>query len=149
MAADSLGLGGCCADWPPKRTELGHCLEGTQRAARPLGTTFGKEIGAEMATEAYTTAMRDCGDFDDPCPDSAEARPQQGKCDEDNAKGCCSAGRGQSLVPHRAVDDALLERTVQLFEARSGRSLSKEDARQIVENVSGFFGILAEWRKVD
>lgn len=49
----------------------------------------------------------------------------------------------------RAVDDALLERTVRLFEARSSRSLSKEDARQIVENVSGFFRILAEWRKFD
>ncbi|ESX17944.1 MULTISPECIES: hypothetical protein [unclassified Mesorhizobium] len=49
----------------------------------------------------------------------------------------------------RAVDDAFLERTVQLFEARTGRSLSKEDARQIVENVSGFFRILAEWHKMD
>ncbi|KUM25903.1 hypothetical protein AU467_23925 [Mesorhizobium loti] len=49
----------------------------------------------------------------------------------------------------RAVDNALLDRTVQLFEARTGRSLSKEDARQIVENVSGFFRILAEWQKMD
>ncbi|MER9291299.1 hypothetical protein NKI71_13720 [Mesorhizobium sp. M0510] len=49
----------------------------------------------------------------------------------------------------RAVDDALLERTVQLFEARTGRSLSKEDARQIMENVSGFFRILAEWNKME
>lgn len=49
----------------------------------------------------------------------------------------------------RAVDDALLERTVRLFEARTGRSLSKEEARQIVENVSGFFRILAEWHKMD
>ncbi|MFD2058073.1 hypothetical protein ACFSQT_34840 [Mesorhizobium calcicola] len=49
----------------------------------------------------------------------------------------------------RAVDNAFLERTVQLFEARTGRSLSKEEARQIVENVSGFFRILAEWHKMD
>lgn len=42
----------------------------------------------------------------------------------------------------RAVNNALLERTVQLFEARSGQSLSKEDARQIVENVSGFSACL-------
>ncbi|MGX5804297.1 hypothetical protein ACWGS9_24050 [Bradyrhizobium sp. Arg314] len=49
----------------------------------------------------------------------------------------------------RAVDDALLERTVRLFEARTGRCLSKEDARQIVENVTGFFRILAEWHKMD
>ncbi|MDG4879220.1 hypothetical protein P9273_29515 [Mesorhizobium sp. WSM4935] len=49
----------------------------------------------------------------------------------------------------RAVDDALLEKTVQLFEARTGRALTKEDARQIVENVSGFFRILAEWQKMN
>jgi hypothetical protein len=47
----------------------------------------------------------------------------------------------------RAVDDALLERTAQLFQARTGRSLSKEDAREIVENVTGFFRILAEWQR--
>ncbi|ESW69222.1 hypothetical protein NKK52_31885 [Mesorhizobium sp. C277A] len=62
------------------------------------------------------------------------------------------ASRQVEGVPYsrrRAVDDALLERTVQLFEARTGRLLSKEEARQIVENVSGFFRILAEWHKMD
>ncbi|WP_210267808.1 hypothetical protein [Mesorhizobium sp. NZP2077] len=42
----------------------------------------------------------------------------------------------------RVMDDALLERAVQIFEARTGRSLSKEEARQIVENVSGSFASL-------
>ncbi|MER9619387.1 hypothetical protein [Mesorhizobium sp. M0207] len=62
------------------------------------------------------------------------------------------ASRQIEAVPYsrpRAVDDALLERTVQLFEARTGRLLSKEEARQIVENVSGFFRVLAEWHKMD
>lgn len=49
----------------------------------------------------------------------------------------------------RAIDDALLDRTVELFQTRTGRTLSKEDARQIVENLSGFFRILAEWDKAD
>ncbi|RWH75387.1 hypothetical protein [Mesorhizobium sp.] len=62
------------------------------------------------------------------------------------------AGRQVEASPFgrtRAVDNALLERTVQLFEARTGRLLSNEDARQMVENVSGFFRILAEWKKMD
>ncbi|TPJ64128.1 hypothetical protein [Mesorhizobium sp. B2-7-1] len=49
----------------------------------------------------------------------------------------------------RAVDDAFLERTARLFEARLGRSLSAEDARQIVDNIDGFFRILAEWERTD
>lgn len=49
----------------------------------------------------------------------------------------------------RVVDEAFLERTARLFEARTGRSLSTEDARQIVDNISGFFSILAEWERID
>ncbi|BCM19206.1 hypothetical protein MJ8_29780 [Mesorhizobium sp. J8] len=30
-----------------------------------------------------------------------------------------------------------------------GRSLSTEDARQIVDNIGGFFRILAEWERID
>ncbi|RWE78254.1 hypothetical protein [Mesorhizobium sp.] len=49
----------------------------------------------------------------------------------------------------RVVDEAFLERTAHLFEARMGRSLSTEDARQIVDNIGGFFRILAEWERID
>ncbi|RUX32411.1 hypothetical protein EOA23_09295 [Mesorhizobium sp. M2A.F.Ca.ET.042.01.1.1] len=49
----------------------------------------------------------------------------------------------------RVVDEAFLERTARLFEARMGRSLSTEDARQIVDNIGGFFRILAEWDRID
>ncbi|TIV61346.1 hypothetical protein [Mesorhizobium sp.] len=49
----------------------------------------------------------------------------------------------------RVVDEAFLERTARLFEARMGRSLSTEDARQIVDNLGGFFRILAEWDRID
>lgn len=49
----------------------------------------------------------------------------------------------------RVVDEAFLERTARLFESRLGRSLSTEDARQIVDNIGGFFRILAEWDRID
>ncbi|WP_434722458.1 hypothetical protein [Mesorhizobium sp. RIZ17] len=43
----------------------------------------------------------------------------------------------------------MLDRTVELFEQRTGRKLSKENARQIVENVTGFFRLLAEWQDME
>ncbi|MFD9994691.1 hypothetical protein ACFWXH_07280 [Mesorhizobium sp. NPDC059054] len=49
----------------------------------------------------------------------------------------------------RKVNDAVLEQTIRLFESRTGRSMSKEDARQIVENVSGFFRILSDWDRTE
>ncbi|MER9164690.1 hypothetical protein [Mesorhizobium sp. M0715] len=50
---------------------------------------------------------------------------------------------------HRTVDEAFLERTALLFEARMGRPLSTESAREIVDNLGGFFRILAEWERID
>jgi hypothetical protein len=53
------------------------------------------------------------------------------------------------FLRRRAVDEALLEQTAYLFEARFGQPLSTEDARQIVDNLGGFFSILAEWDRID
>ncbi|MET3520960.1 hypothetical protein [Mesorhizobium abyssinicae] len=53
------------------------------------------------------------------------------------------------LSRRRVVDEAFLERTARLFEARMEQPLSTEDARQIVDNLGGFFRILAEWDRID
>jgi hypothetical protein len=44
-----------------------------------------------------------------------------------------------------AANDNLIEQTRRLWRSRLGRDVSREDARQIVENVTGFFGVLVEW----
>ena len=44
-----------------------------------------------------------------------------------------------------AANDNLIERTRRLWHSRLHRDVSREDARQIAENVSGFFAVLAEW----
>jgi hypothetical protein len=41
----------------------------------------------------------------------------------------------------------LIQRTRRIWQPRLGRDLSCEDARQIFENVSGFFGVLADWAR--
>jgi hypothetical protein len=45
------------------------------------------------------------------------------------------------------ANDNLIDRTREVWKPRLGRELSREDARQIVENVTGFFGILIEWSR--
>jgi len=39
----------------------------------------------------------------------------------------------------------LLEETIQFWQPRSARPLTPEDARQIVENITGFFMVLQSW----
>ena len=39
----------------------------------------------------------------------------------------------------------LLDRTLEVWQPRTSRQLTREDARQIIENVNGFFRILLEW----
>ena len=43
----------------------------------------------------------------------------------------------------------LIEQTVSVFESRTGRVISDEDARQALENISGFFRVLQEWAEAE
>ena len=47
-----------------------------------------------------------------------------------------------------AANDDLFERTRKVWQPRIGRNLTNEDARQISENITGFFSILAEWSRM-
>ena len=51
------------------------------------------------------------------------------------------------MKPSHAANDNLIDRTRQVWQPRLGRDLSREDARQIAENVTGFFALLAEWSR--
>jgi hypothetical protein len=55
------------------------------------------------------------------------------------------------MKPSRVANDNLKDepigRTREVWQPRLGRDLSREDARQIVENVTGFFSILHEWSR--
>ena len=42
-----------------------------------------------------------------------------------------------------------IARSRQVWQPRIGRDLTDEDARQIIHNVTGFFGVLAEWSRVE
>jgi hypothetical protein len=51
------------------------------------------------------------------------------------------------MKPSRAASNSLTEQTHKVWQPRIGRNLTDEDARQIAENVTGFFAILAEWSR--
>lgn len=53
------------------------------------------------------------------------------------------------MKPSSAATDNLIDRTIELWQPRLQHDLSREDARQIVENVAGFFTILAEWSQAE
>ena len=42
-------------------------------------------------------------------------------------------------------DDNLIDRTLEVWQPRNAHRLSDEDARAILENVTGFFTLLSEW----
>jgi hypothetical protein len=50
-----------------------------------------------------------------------------------------------SVNPSHPANDNLIDRTREVWRPRVGRDLTREQARQIVENITGFFGILTEW----
>ncbi len=54
-----------------------------------------------------------------------------------------------SVKPSDAANDNLIARTIETWQPRLDYELSREDARQIVENVTGFFSILAEWARAE
>ena len=54
-----------------------------------------------------------------------------------------------SLKLLHLASNNLIDQTLKVWKPRLGRDLSREDARQIVENVTGFFAILAEWSRAE
>lgn len=47
----------------------------------------------------------------------------------------------------RMTRHELTEHTIAVWQPRLRRRLSHEDAREIAENITGFFTILAEWSR--
>ena len=54
-----------------------------------------------------------------------------------------------SVKSSRAANNTLIDRTRAVWQRRLGCDLSREDARQIAENVTGFFAVLAEWSRAE
>jgi hypothetical protein len=47
------------------------------------------------------------------------------------------------------VQKQLIDQTLEFWQARSPKTLTREDAREMIENVAGFFQLLQEWQLAD
>jgi hypothetical protein len=54
-----------------------------------------------------------------------------------------------SVLPMEEAKTQFIERTLKVWQRRTSRVLTREDARQIAENVTGFFKILMEWGEAE
>ncbi len=54
-----------------------------------------------------------------------------------------------SVKPSNATNGNLIGRTIETWQPRLDSDLSREDARQIIENLTGIFSILAEWARAE
>ena len=43
----------------------------------------------------------------------------------------------------------LIDQTIAIWQPRTKRKLTREDGREIIENMTGFFRILQEWDRID
>ena len=55
----------------------------------------------------------------------------------------------QSDAANDNLNDQLIARTREFWRPHVGRDLSREDARRIAANVTGFFSVLAEWSRAE
>ena len=49
----------------------------------------------------------------------------------------------------RRIQKQLIDCTLEFWQARSPQTLTREDAREIIENVTGFFRVLQRWEITD
>lgn len=54
-----------------------------------------------------------------------------------------------SVKTSNTTNDHLIDSTIKTWQPRFDSPLSREDARQIAENVTGFFAILNEWARAE
>ena len=47
------------------------------------------------------------------------------------------------------LNDDQIERTLEVWQPRIGHDLSRDEAKQIAANVTGFFSILTEWSRAE
>jgi hypothetical protein len=61
-----------------------------------------------------------------------------------------TASRPDDSGDRRIADGGdFIDETVAIWQRRSSRQLSREDGREIIENMTGFFRILQEWDRAE
>jgi hypothetical protein len=65
-----------------------------------------------------------------------------------SAADACETARTEcAAVAPRTEGGDLIDQTITIWQKRTERKLTREDGREIIENISGFFSILQEWER--
>ncbi len=69
----------------------------------------------------------------------------------EDRRDCCPRGQTvrSSVLPMRGTKEQFIDRTLEVWQPRTSKVLTGEDARQIAENVTEFFQILTEWEAAE
>jgi vacuolar-type H+-ATPase subunit C/Vma6 len=49
----------------------------------------------------------------------------------------------------RKIGPDIIDQAIKIYRSRTRENLSREDARQMVENINGFFRVLQEWAEAE
>jgi hypothetical protein len=60
----------------------------------------------------------------------------------------CSRNSTQAVSTSVECED-FIDQTIAIWQPRTKRQLTREDGREIIENMTGFFRILQEWDRID
>lgn len=49
------------------------------------------------------------------------------------------------MHPMKSTESRLIDKTIHLWKHRTGEAISREDAKDMANNIAGFFRVLLEW----
>jgi hypothetical protein len=79
---------------------------------------------------------------------SSRKHPRYSSSDGASPADTCKSGCGEfpTDAPRTEAGD-FIDQTTAIWQRRTERKLTREDGREIIENISGFFSILQEWER--
>jgi hypothetical protein len=79
---------------------------------------------------------------------SARKPPRYSRSQAAGAADACKTACGELAAgAPRTEEGDFIDQTIAIWQKRTERKLTREDGRQIIENISGFFSILQEWER--
>jgi hypothetical protein len=79
---------------------------------------------------------------------SSREHPTYSRSDAASPAHACKSACGQ-FAADRPCSEAgdFIDQTIAIWQKRTERKLTREDGREIIENISGFFSVLQEWER--
>jgi len=81
---------------------------------------------------------------------SARKPPRYSRSQAAGAADACKTACGELAAGAPCTEEGdFIDQTFDIWQKRNERKLKREDGREIIENISGFFSILQEWEQME